>query len=136
MSGVTGRCFCGAIEYRVTGQPVASGACHCRDCQYVSGGAPAYVMLFPKDVVAITKGTPRAYWSVAETGNRVARLFCETCGTPMFAENAANPDFIAIKVGSLGDPGIFKPQGHIWIKSAQPWHYINSALPRWEKDPG
>jgi len=44
-----------------------------------------------------------------------ARSFCEVCGTPLFAENADYPEFIAIKVGSLSlsDPSVFKPAGHI-----------------------
>src|SRR5262249_18717781 len=136
MSEFIGRCFCGAIQYLVAAEPITSGICHCRDCQYVSGGAPAYVMLFPRTAFKLTQGTPRVYWSLAETGNRVGRLFCETCGTPMFAENGAHPEFIAIKVGTLNDPSVFKPKGHIWTRSAQPWHVISPALPRWEKDPG
>ena len=112
-----------------------SGACHCRDCQHVSGGAPAYAMLFAQAPFKLTKETPCAFWSVSERGHRVARSFCEVCGTPLFAENADHPEFIAIKVGSLSDPSVFKPAGHIWTRSAQSWHAIDPALPRWEQDP-
>jgi hypothetical protein len=92
-----------------------SGACHCRDCQHVSGGAPAYGMLFAQAAFKLTKETSCAFWSVSERGHRVARSFCEVCGTPLFAENADYPEFIAIKVGSLSlsDLSVFKPAGHI-----------------------
>lgn len=136
MSELAGGCLCGAIQYLVAAEPIMSGACHCRDCQYVSGGAPAYAMLFAKAAFKLTKGTPRAFWSVSERGNRVARSFCEVCGTPLFAENATRPEFIAIKVGSLSDPSVFKPAWHIWTRSAQSWHAVDPALPRWEQDPG
>jgi hypothetical protein len=135
MSELAGGCLCGAIQYLVAAEPIMSGACHCRDCQYVSGGAPAYAMLFAKAAFKLTKGTPRAFWSVSERGNRVARSFCEVCGTPLFAENATRPEFIAIKVGSLSDPSVFKPAWHIWTRSAQSWHAVDPALPRWEQDP-
>ena len=42
----TGGCRCGAIRYEVTVAPVASVACHCRDCQYVSSGGANYSMVF------------------------------------------------------------------------------------------
>jgi len=28
-----GRCFCGAVEVEVTGQPEAMGYCHCGSCR-------------------------------------------------------------------------------------------------------
>ena len=27
-----GRCFCGAVEFEVSGAPAAMGYCHCEDC--------------------------------------------------------------------------------------------------------
>jgi hypothetical protein len=135
MTELKGGCLCGAMRYLLRAEPIFSGVCHCRDCQYVSGGAPAYVMIFPKASLRLTKGAPRAYWSTADSGNRVARSFCEACGTPLFAENGSREEFVAVKVGSLNDPGAFKPAGHIWTQSAQPWHSIYTSLPRWNKDP-
>ena len=40
MTDAEGGCFCGAIRYRVTGEPIDAGYCHCRMCQ-LSAGAPA-----------------------------------------------------------------------------------------------
>jgi hypothetical protein len=41
MSKVTGGCLCGAVRYELNSAPKLSVSCHCRDCQYVSGGASA-----------------------------------------------------------------------------------------------
>ena len=38
-----GRCDCGALRYEVSGDPVLKGQCHCRECQYVSGGGANFI---------------------------------------------------------------------------------------------
>jgi hypothetical protein len=131
---VTGGCACGAIRYEVSAEPIASGACHCRACQYAAGGAPSYAMVVPRPAFAITKGTPRAHWSRSETGNRVARYFCPDCGTPLHAESEAFPQVVSIKPGSLDDPSQFRPMVNLWVSAAQPWHHIDRALPKFEKN--
>ena len=34
-----GGCYCKALRYEVDGDPVMKGLCHCRECQYISGGS-------------------------------------------------------------------------------------------------
>jgi len=34
-----GGCACGAIRYELTADPMIVHACHCRDCQRITGGA-------------------------------------------------------------------------------------------------
>jgi hypothetical protein len=110
-------------------------SCYCRDCQYVSGGGPAHTMIMRSEDVKITKGEAKEYWTVLAKGRRVARLFCEKCGTPLFARNEKNPQYLAVKTGSLDDPSTFEPQANIWIKSAQPWHHLDAALARFKENP-
>jgi len=47
MTSHEGGCLCGAVRFTVVGDPVVAGACYCRDCQYASGGGPAYGMVYP-----------------------------------------------------------------------------------------
>ena len=35
---IQGGCFCGAVQLEVSGEPVAMGYCHCRDCAHWSAG--------------------------------------------------------------------------------------------------
>jgi hypothetical protein len=55
-------------------------------------------------------------------GNRVARWFCEACGTPLFTKNEKYPEFLPVKVGNLDDPSQFHVQANIWGTSAQSRH--------------
>jgi hypothetical protein len=33
-----GNCFCGAVKFEVSGQPMAMGYCHCDSCRHWSAG--------------------------------------------------------------------------------------------------
>lgn len=35
---ITGRCFCGEVQFEVSGQPAAMGYCHCGSCRLWSAG--------------------------------------------------------------------------------------------------
>ena len=134
MAEITGGCLCGRICYRISATPLAALACHCRDCQYVSGGAEANVFIL--SVAALTvEGAPKRFESRADSGNTVWRSFCPDCGTPLFAGNDAHPELVSVKVGSCDDPSSFAPQAHIWTASAPPWHRMDEALPKLPGNP-
>ena len=136
MSEITGGCACGSIRYAIDAEPLGGGFCHCRDCQYRSGGGPTAVLAFPRSAYRPIQGSPQSYWTTSDRGVRVARLFCGVCGTGISALNEDNPQIIPISVGSLDDPSIFKPVAHIWTQSAQPWHQIDRSLACFDGNPG
>jgi hypothetical protein len=127
--------MCGAVRYESTAEPVAFVKCHCRECQYVSGGAAASVVVVPKDGFSITKGDVKGFSSTSAKGNQVTRKFCPDCGTPMFSELAANPAVWVIKAGTMDDASWLTPGATLWTSTAQPWAHIDEALPQFEKDP-
>ena len=55
----------------------------------------------------------------------VTRLFCAKCGTSIGVnKNPFRPNIVIIKVGTLDDPSIFKPQAAQFIADAQDFHHI------------
>jgi len=132
----SGGCACGTVRYTVSSEPVAFMLCHCRDCQYASGGEPAAVVVVPRTAFQLTQGAVRRYAKTSEAGNTVTRQFCPECGTPMFSELGGNPDLWVIKAGTLDDPSWLKPTALLWTRSAQPWAHRDPALPAFEKQPG
>jgi hypothetical protein len=114
-----GGCRCGAIRYEVTGVPIGCVACHCRDCQYVSGGAENVSMVFPRAGFRVLSGSPKIYKATPASGGT---SFCPSCGINLFSLPNSNPNLVAIKVGSLDDRSDVRVQVDIWMKSAPPWH--------------
>jgi hypothetical protein len=132
---VEGGCYCGAVRYKVVGDPLFRGQCHCRECQYISGGAPNMAMGFPKDGFSYTKGQAKAFQR-KDLENGVIREFCPECGTHLVSKPAAMP-LALIKVGTLDDPSVFEmPQMAIYLCDKQPFHQVPDGIPTFDRMPG
>jgi hypothetical protein len=135
MANATGGCLCGAIRYESVAEPMFQFACHCRDCQITSGGAPTLGIVVPKAALTVTKGAPRTHWVTGESGAKVGRSFCPDCGTPLFSEPTGIGEIAVIKVGSLDDPARFEVQADLWMKSARPWHRPHEGAAQFQAAP-
>src|SRR4051812_50117973 len=78
----TGTCFCGAVQIRVTGQPVAMGYCHCSSCRLWSAGPVNAFTLWKPDAVEVTKGGDRL-GGFQKTGSSNG-AFCTSGAGPPF----------------------------------------------------
>lgn len=135
MSGIEGGCYCGAIRYRLNGPIVGTAACHCRKCQYGSGGAANHSALVAREAFELLTGTPVAHVSEADSGANVTRAFCGACGTPLYSDTPTLP-FRAIRVGSLDDPAALAPAVHIWMEAAPAWHLTEPGAVCFMQGPG
>lgn len=136
MTNLKGRCFCGHVSFQVSAEPISFVLCHCRDCQYVSGGGPACVLVVPKDSLHIESGeeTIRDFSSLADSGRKVTRHFCPTCGTQMFETLEADATIRLVKSGTLDDASSLTVDATVWTASSQPWAHIDAATELFEKD--
>tara|TARA_B100001123_G_C15212407_1_gene987828 strand:- start:101 stop:505 length:405 start_codon:yes stop_codon:yes gene_type:complete len=132
---IEGGCYCGAIRYVSKGEVQASLQCHCRECQYITGGNPNVIVIVPNDNFEFTKGTPREF-ARSDLESPVTRLFCDKCGTAIGTRSPSRPDSMIIKVGTMDDPTCFTPQLAIFTIDKQKFHYIDENLPTFEQRPG
>ena len=132
---MTGRCYCGAIQYEAAGTPLFKGQCHCRECQYVSGGMPNVTIGMPEGEFKYTKGTPKGFQR-SDLDNPVTREFCPDCGTHLLARSPALPGVVLLKVGTLDDPAVFgMPQMAIFTCDQQAFHQVPDGVASFERGP-
>ena len=83
-----GGCQCGALRYRVNGEPIALAVCHCRECQRQSGSAFGMSLVVPKDSFQLLSGEPKTFTRTADSGRSVV------CGhrAPPLDHHQNNPD--------------------------------------------
>jgi hypothetical protein len=74
----TGACFCGAVQLRVTGQPVAAGYCHCASCRRWSAGPVSAFTLWKPEAVQVAKGADQL--ATYQKTARSQRQWCKACG--------------------------------------------------------
>ena len=134
MTGATGGCLCKAVRYTARHDPLMVRMCWCRICQHVSGGNASVNAFFPSEDFAV-EGEVRWYDSVADSGNVISRGFCPTCGSPLFARNAARSQYLVVRAGSLDDPSAVSPMASIWTGEAPEWALIHPDLPQVERQP-
>src|SRR6201986_1923979 len=100
-----GGCYCGAVRYQAEGKPMLKAQCHCRECQYISGGSPNMFVLMPPDGFSYTKGAPKKF-PRSDLEGAVTREFCAECGTHIITRPPHVPG-VVLKVGTLDDPTLF-----------------------------
>ena len=131
-----GGCYCGALRYEAEGDPLFQGQCHCRECQYISGGQPNMVMGMPVDGFRYVKGEPKGF-ERSDLDNPVTREFCADCGTHIVARSPGMPVAVMLKVGTLDDQSVYTgPDMAIFLKDKQAYHHIPEGCPTFEGVPG
>ena len=131
---ISGGCYCGSLRYEANGDVEASIQCHCRECQYITGGNPNVIMIMPLSGFKFVKGIPKTF-KRKDIEKAVTRLFCENCGTGIGTKNPNRPSSIILKVGTFDDPSIFKPDIAIFTIDKQKFHYIENGLKSFERRP-
>ncbi|HEV3114020.1 MAG TPA: GFA family protein [Candidatus Binataceae bacterium] len=123
-----GGCLCGAIRYRVSGQPLASGICHCRTCRRSSAAPMLPFVTFPFDRFEFARGKPVDFHSSPP----VTRSFCGRCGTPLTYRHQEHADQIDVMTCSLDNPEVLAPSYHIWVSHKLTWVQLREGFPAYD----
>jgi len=113
-----GRCFCGAVEIEVEGDPEAMGYCHCNSCRSWSASPVNAFTLWKSHNVKVTKGVEFiGHFMKTELSKR---QFCKRCGGHLLTEH---PPLGLVDVYAATIPTIqFSPEVHV--------NYSETVLPK------
>ena len=137
MLQASGGCLCGAVRYRLAGEPVMVAVCHCRTCQRNTGSAFSTNIAVPREAVTIEGDALAAFETRAGSDSPpFFRSFCSRCGSPVCAQGEAYPGIVFIKAGTLDDPTQVAPTAHIFCSDQLPWVKADAGTPRFVAGPG
>jgi len=126
---LTAKCFCGAVELELSGDPAAMGYCHCSDCAEWAAAPINAFSLWQPDSVKVTKGEDNI-----GTFNRTEnsdRKFCKTCGGHIMA---GHPGMGLIDVYASIIPGlVHEPALHVWY--GEKTVSVKDGLPKFKDMP-
>ena len=121
-----GKCLCGKIKYRVDGNPVWIGYCHCESCRRATGGAAVTHVGVNLSDITVVNGKIKIF----ESTSGVRRGFCPDCGSPLTYDSDRYDSYVQIYIGSFDEPERLTPQAHVHCAERISWFDINDQLPR------
>ena len=117
----TGSCSCGAVRYALSADPMVVHACHCRDCQRLTGSAFVINLWIEEAAVESQGVAPRAFGTQGGSG-RVHEVFsCPSCATQVWSRYHGSGRTLFVRGGTLEDPASVTPDIHIFTRSKLPW---------------
>src|SRR5579863_7231572 len=78
---LTGGCACRSVRYRLTASPLIVHACHCRDCQRITGSAFVINLWIERQFVEAGPAMPKSFQLAGGSGQKHDVFFCDSCGT-------------------------------------------------------
>jgi len=133
----TGRCYCDAVQFQVTGEVKVVTYCHCHDCRNSHATEGSHQVVYDASNFKITAGEENISTYDAPKSKR---YFCKKCGT---RTHRAIPSFNAIVIfpsnfdiangadrqsgGTI--PDSWKPAIHVFYGSRCRGHEYDDGLP-------
>ncbi|HUN40853.1 MAG TPA: GFA family protein [Acetobacteraceae bacterium] len=116
------QCHCGSLRAITSGEPLLVNVCHCKACQRRTGAPAGSGAAFAKTQVRV-EGPSKVFERDGQSGRKVRFYFCPNCGTSLYWEADARPDWYGVAVGAFADPdfpapsvSIFEESKHVWVK--------------------
>jgi hypothetical protein len=122
---IAGACACGEIQFRLTGAPIVTHACHCTQCQRETGSAFAVNLMIEADRLVVDAGAPE------RTGDDVAA--CPRCQTRLWAYHRMfGEKAVFVKAGVLSRGRA--PDVHCFTSTKQPWLPLPEGVPAYAEN--
>lgn len=125
---LTGGCLCGGVRYELAGPLAPIQLCHCGQCRKAQGGPFGANAPVANASIRWLQGEDLMREYRASPGKR--RVFCGTCGGPLFSQRDEAPETLRLRVGTLDGDGAGLEIGfHIQTASKAAWWSIEDERP-------
>ena len=131
-----GSCFCGNVEFSLTGEPEAMAYCHCDSCRQWSAGLVNAFTLWQPGNFKITKGEESiaAFDKAVSSGDATGtsnRKWCKNCGGHVYIDH---PTMGVVDVPAALIEGLqFTPGFHVHYQETA--HRMADGLPKFKDLP-
>ena len=125
---LVGRCYCGAVGYRVEDAFAYASNCHCSNCRRATGSAFKPFAGIEREKLEITDGAEEL---LIVGDDRLNDTRCRACGSLLFSV-VRDGEYAHVALGTLVDAPSMRPTKHIFVGSKAPWFEITDDLPRFE----
>jgi hypothetical protein len=112
---LSGGCQCGAVRFRVEGEPGRASICHCRMCQKAFAGPFGALVTVEVANLTWTRGAPTHF----QSSDWVKRGFCVDCGTQLTFDYSINK--IDLAIFAFDDPSAVTPVVQLAVDARAPW---------------
>jgi hypothetical protein len=139
----TGGCVCGKVRYRLETAPIFTNCCHCTWCQRETGStcavnatieASRVTLLPPQDDSSASPVHPLKVPLPSLSGKGQTCYRCPSCFVTLWSTYGAAPQSIYfIRVGTLDDSSIIKPDVNIFTSTRLPWVELCPDIPAAEE---
>ena len=130
-----GGCGCEQVRYQLTSDPLSVYACHCIDCQTMTGASFFLSMIVRRESIVLLKGEPHPREYSLPDGRQRAAYVCTECLVSLWTEHPGFPDLYTLRAGTLDEASWVRPVAHLFIRSVQPWIAIPPGDLRYEGNP-
>jgi hypothetical protein len=129
-----GGCGCGAVRYRITGDPIFVNNCHCRQCQQQTGGTSVVNGFVEADNVELLEGTLSEHTVIAGSGGEHVICRCAACGTALWSFYPRLGRLgLGFRVATLDAPDSVRPDAVIFVSEAMPWVAHPQDIPAFDR---
>ena len=125
-----GKCLCGEVHIKVSGNISDIIHCHCSLCRKNSGTAYATNGFINTADFEITAGTKSLSSFSYKPGRN--RHFCSTCGSPVYSANEDDPTRLRIRLGIFDSEIAERPISHNFVSSKANWEELEANLPHYD----
>ncbi|KJK03309.1 aldehyde-activating protein [Pseudomonas sp. 21] len=123
----SGGCLCGAVRYEISGELAPIQICHCGQCRKAQGGPFATNVPVARAAFRLLSGESELAEYRATPDKK--RMFCRTCGSPIYSARDALPDTLRVRAGTLDEPVRTKLEAHYYVDSRARWWPLDDNLP-------